>query len=185
MPSLVDSTALCGGHLSAPDAFVRYQGIWTDRQWAFKCYSLHYDRFQDLRPDLFALAKAKSRKVRHSGLIHRFVPSVEVHSLGFMVVMEFKTVNFIQINFWVDRDRLCQYLWMADADKPNQFRHVTASGLSCGKWDAKIVAFEYQAWENSRVGVDLEQQRDIYLKSFYQGYSSHSHQLRISGLTSR
>ncbi len=144
-----------------------YKGIWHDKGWNFKLYTITHPGSREPDDQTLDIAKNKCRKLRHGGSLERYAPRTVIHGLGYIILHRSKDTNYIIINWWVGENRLCKFVFYSTPDKPYQYKNLTSSGLTSCVWDSLIHQFENNLWISEVMKKSPEPDIKSYLERTY------------------
>lgn len=147
----------------------RYKGVWSDKGWNFKIYTITHQGHSEADEHTLEIAKNKCRKLRHGGALGKYAPRTVLHGLGYIILHRAKDLNFITISWWVGENHLCRYVFFSTFDKPFQFKNLTSSGMTNCVWEGLVHNYENKLWIEEVMKKSPQADIKSYLEHHYSG----------------
>ncbi|KAB2838188.1 MAG: isochorismatase [Melioribacteraceae bacterium] len=141
-------------HIKRP---VRFLELYEYKNWKIKFYGI---RQGAEKPDAQYLQIAKN-------IADEILPQPSVtnerYGVAFITVHQADMFNQIIVDWWERTNELRHHVFKAEANSPEKFENITASGEAFCVWELRVIAFERQAWIDKVLLSNNENNFEEYL----------------------
>jgi hypothetical protein len=123
-----------------------FLGLWERDDWSLKAYGIHHQKHH-IGTDLIDPPVLKAARVHALGNLHK-AADLGHYNLGFVTLHQAAQNNFLLLQWWTDRNVLCEILSCSSAQEPENFQIVSSPVIAC-VYELVVFDFERRAWINT------------------------------------